>query len=109
MNNRRASERHLQPRISVQIRPFDQRNVVAGTALNLSEGGLLVDVGKGKRGGKQPAGLVLIELEIGGMPSRLEAVVQRTEEHRGRSRLGLRFVHLGEHERHALRLHLRES
>ncbi|HUB06675.1 MAG TPA: PilZ domain-containing protein [Myxococcales bacterium] len=107
MNNRRASERHQQARVSVEIRPFDQRNTVAGTALNLSEGGALVELSK--KGAKRPGGFVLLELEIGGSPSRIEAVVQRAEEHRGRARLGLRFVHLGEHERHALRLHLRGS
>ncbi len=107
MNNRRASERHAQPRAAVQIRPFDRRNVVAGTALNLSEGGALIELARA--GGKQPAGFVLLELDIEGAPSRLEAVVQRTEERRGRARLALRFVHLGEHERHALRRHLRNG
>ena len=35
--------------------------------------------------------------------TRLHAVVQRTEEFRGKTQLGLRFVYLGERERLALR------
>ncbi len=104
MNNRRSSERRPQPRVPVQVRSLTDLKVVTGLGLNLSEGGLLVELPK--KLSKHPT-VVLVDLEVGGVSRRLEAVVQRTEEHRGRPRLGLRFHHLGEHERHALRLHLR--
>ncbi len=107
MNNRRASERHSQLRVPVQLRPLAPGNTLAGTALNLSEGGVLVDVPRNTV--KSPPGVVLGDIAGGGATSRLEAVVQRAEEHRVKARLGLRFVNLGEHERHALRLHLREN
>jgi c-di-GMP-binding flagellar brake protein YcgR len=105
MNNRRSSERRPQPRVPVQVRSLIDLRVVPGIGLNLSEGGLLVELPK--KLGKLTPSVVLVDLEVGGEPHRLEAVVQRTEEHRGRSRLGLRFHHLGEHQRHALRLHIR--
>ncbi len=105
MNNRRSSERQPQPRVPVEVRSLTDRSVLPALGLNLSEGGLLVELPK-KLGKKAPS-VVLVDLEVGGESCRLEAVVQRTEEHRGRSRLALRFYNLGEHERSALRLHLR--
>jgi hypothetical protein len=49
----------------------------------------------------------MVDLAVDGTTHRLEALVRRVDEKRGRSRLGLSFFHLGEHERNALRLYLR--
>jgi c-di-GMP-binding flagellar brake protein YcgR len=104
MNNRRASERRVQPRVPVNVRSLTDQTVIAGLALDLSEGGLFIELPKKPR---RLPGVVLIDMEFGGSSHRFEAVVQRADEHRGRSRLGLSFFHLGEHERNALRLYLR--
>jgi hypothetical protein len=105
MNNRRSSERRPQPRVPVQVRSLTDHSLLAAQGLNLSEGGLLVELPK--KLSKKPPSVVLVDLSVGGEIQRLEAVVQRTEDFRGRSRLALRFYNLGEHERNALRLHLR--
>jgi hypothetical protein len=52
---------------------------------------------------------VVLDLTLGGGVTRLHAVVQRMEEFRGKTQLGLRFVYLGDRERLALRSHLRQA
>ena len=102
-NNRRASDRRAQ-RLPVTLRPPGERNVVSAVTVNVSEGGLLVELAR--RPARTPSFLV-VDLDLGGAPSRVQAVVQRAEESRGKQRLALRFVDLGEHERHTLRMKLR--
>lgn len=103
MSNRRASERRVQ-REAVRIRPLSDGASVPGFAVNLSEGGALVELARPLAA--DPT-LVILELELDGVPTRLQAIVQRTELYRGRSRVGLCFVYLGEQGRYALRLQLR--
>ncbi len=103
MNNRRGNERkaHREP---VSIRSLTDQTTVVGQAINLSEGGALVRL-------ETPLGhlpsLVVLDLTLGGDKTRLHAVVQRTQEFRGKTQLGLRFVYLGDRERLALRSHVR--
>ena len=103
MNNRRGNERkvHREP---VNVRSLTNQETVQGQAIDLSEGGALIRL-------ESPIGhhpsLVVLDLTLGGGVTRLHAVVQRTEEFRGKTQLGLRFVYLGERERLALRSHLR--
>jgi hypothetical protein len=103
MNNRRGNERkaHKEP---VSIRSLTNQTTVQGQAVDLSEGGALVRLDAPM--GHLPS-LVVLDLTLGEGPTRLHAVVQRTEEFRGKTQLGLRFVYLGERERLALRAHLR--
>jgi c-di-GMP-binding flagellar brake protein YcgR len=103
MNNRRGTERkaHREP---VSIRSLTTQATVKGQAIDLSEGGALVRLDGPI--GHNPS-LVVLDLTLGGGVTRLHAVVQRTEEFRGKTQLGLRFVYLGERERLALRSHLR--
>ncbi|MHB1844779.1 MAG: PilZ domain-containing protein [Deltaproteobacteria bacterium] len=105
MNNRRASERRMK-RTPVELRCFSERNVVVGTAVNLSEGGALVELSKPV---KELPNLVVVSLSIDGAATRLQALVQRTESFRGKARIGLRFLELGERQRHALRRNLRSD
>ncbi len=51
--------------------------------------------------------LVVLDLTLGGLPTKLHAVVQRNVVLEGKTELGLRFVYLGDRERLALRAHLR--
>ena len=90
----------------VQIRPLSERNVLHGTALNLSEGGALVELA---RPPKETSSIVILAIDVGGVETRLQALVQRHSDVRGKARLGLTFIYLGEHDRHALRLHLRAA
>lgn len=103
MNNRRGNERkaHREP---VSIRSLTNQATVQGQAIDLSEGGALVRLDEPM--GHNPS-LVVLDLTLGGGMTRLHAIVQRTEEFRGKTQLGLRFVYLGERERLALRSHLR--
>ena len=80
--------------------------MVAAVAVNLSEGGALVELRKPLA---ELTGLVVVALELGGAPARLPAVVQRTETFRGKPRIGLSFLDIGEQQRHALRRLLRDG
>jgi c-di-GMP-binding flagellar brake protein YcgR len=88
----------------VALRSFTDQDSTRGQVLDLSEGGVLVEVQPSLR--HRPT-LVALDLTLGEVVIRLHAVVQHLEEVRGKAQLGLRFVYLGDLERHALRLHLR--
>jgi len=105
MNNRRGNERkaHKEP---VSIRSLTDQSTAQGQAIDLSEGGALVRLDSPL--GHLPS-LVVLDLTLGGEKTRLHAIVQRTQEYRGKSQLGLRFVYLGERERLALRTHVRQA
>ncbi len=105
MNNRRASERRLH-RDSVLLKDPGARQVMAATTLNVSEGGLLVEL---LNQAPRVPNFVVVHLELGGAPSLVQAVVQRAVETRGHQRLALRFIDLGEQERQLLRMKLRRS